>query len=652
MRTIALSIITASTLLFASPVDFNKIDPNKTIIQIGVYSEKKNLQKSLDQVWSKRDTFIKKGNGLSTLYAVNIDKNIESKVLNGLQSISKDAFINKSGYKRIQGAYLQNNNDLNNTINTQKTIIQMGVFSQRKSLDKLTNKLNKKYNTQTIEEDGIYRLLVVNIDIKNKYSTLKKLRKISKDAFFYTKPLNSNPNKNRSSDNNKQHDTQPKAYLIQKREQQTAHSTQLKSNSLSDNLYQEGLQYFKNKDYKNAQEIFLKVYKQNSTNEKNLFYLGRSEYELGLYENALRSYKVLLENKPDNPRILLETAQTYFKLKKYNEALEYFNATLQHKLPPQVKNNIQKTIFYIQNKMINKVQPINTTLSFGLGYDTNIENTTDVNSYNVYIPQINSNFNVVNNTKKEKGSYGTLALASSLTKQYNDRLLLNTSAQGYSKNYVSENEENIQAISINVTPNYLLSKKDQVSLGAGYDHIWYGGDSFLDIFSVTPGYRTMLNESLYLNTNLKFGTKKYKRSIDKNRDADFIKLETSLIQPTKLSGIFQYGFTYNKEKEKNSERTDVSKNSYKLSIGHKYDFAKQYALNTSLSYENISYKDTDINFLTKRDDSQYNLSLGLAYFYSKELLFSIRSLYIKNNSNHNPFNYDKFDIMGNVTYRF
>lgn len=141
----------------------------------------------------------------------------------------------------------------------------------------------------------------------------------------------------------------------------------------SEELYSKALSSYQERSYLEAYDNFSKYIKNNTLNKNISFMLGRSAFEIGKYEEALSAYNRVLLEEPQNVRTKLEIAQTYFQMKEYAESKRLFDEILKRDdIPLQVRENIKLTLLSLETK--SKKNFLKGTLSFGVGYDSNIDN--------------------------------------------------------------------------------------------------------------------------------------------------------------------------------------------------------------------------------------------------------------------------------------
>lgn len=672
MKRYILAPFVVSSITFASQVKLSDIDPKKSIIQLGIYSQQSTLDQVLKKMWSQRSFYIKETDGRYILYAVNINKKSQKKVLRALQNITKDAFIKPNGYSLIQ-------NSKKTLLDTNKVVIQIGIFSKKQSIENLHRQLDTQYDTYVIEEAGRYKFLVINIDPNEKYSALTKMRNIAKDAFIYNKTIvidqkdthapieeidlyetNTQDSYHQSTTNTQMKNPQKPVSLIESKNEKPSSSTHdleeyaniyttRTTQQTSSDLYKQALSLFKNKEYKQAYTLFSEVFKTNMKDKRINFYLGRSAYEIGEYKVALGAFERVLMVEPTNARVKLEIAQTHLKLKQYSQAKKVFQESLTLNMPQKVKKRVEANIQAIDQKT--KKHFINTTLVFGMSYDSNLNNSPEAGDYTIYLPQTGSNLTVSNNNKEISGtSIQTVGVLNHLYK-LQDNIALNTSYTAFYQKYLNHKEKDIHALSIYTSPTY-YDKEYKIMVGVGIDKVFLAHKPYLTSLSITPKYFTMFDEKTSIETALKISKKFHDKTQDKDRNSMFYEWQNTMQYNIDQYGLMRFDLNLGKEIETNDIRTDISKDIYTLGIAHTYNISKDLFLSSSLQYKNSNYKDTDVNFLSARKDQSYDLNLNLMKIYSDNLSFTLGGNYIINNSNHYPFDYDKYSMKINAIYGF
>ena len=406
------------------------------------------------------------------------------------------------------------------------------------------------------------------------------------------------------------------------------------------------MEHYKNKEYAKALEKFEQISSFTASSGVD-FYIGRSHYELGNYDQALVAYDRFLINNPQHKRAQLEVAQTYFKLGAYEQALERFQTLMSDpQIPEVVKRNIQLRIGAIKERLT----PHNYRMSatFGIGYDTNIHNATDADSYDAFIPGLGT-IPLTPQDKEESFFYDAAFTLNHIYTQSDDMALQN-SVTLYHRQFKEDSSKTTSMLSLATAPVFKYNGAN-LMLRLGYDHVWYDSSSYLDVLSITPSFSKPFDDNKLYNVSLKVAKKLF-HSDCSSRDATLYELSNRLLIQTKDYGVFGFDLIAAQEQRDNPQRTDISKNQYTLALTNSYNITQSLNLRSSISYSDTKYKYKSPFFLSKRDDERYNYGLNLGYRYNNQITVGTSYNYIKQNSSHAPYDYDKSVIRSYLNYTF
>ncbi|NCC51316.1 MAG: tetratricopeptide repeat protein, partial [Spartobacteria bacterium] len=110
----------------------------------------------------------------------------------------------------------------------------------------------------------------------------------------------------------------------------------------SGQTYQEGMDQYEMGNYREAMEIFSRLFKAEPDDEQINFALGMSALAAGKHSHALFAFERVLMQNPDNERARLELARTYYAMGRYETAQRYFEQALNGDPPEQVERNIDR----------------------------------------------------------------------------------------------------------------------------------------------------------------------------------------------------------------------------------------------------------------------------------------------------------------------
>ena len=136
-----------------------------------------------------------------------------------------------------------------------------------------------------------------------------------------------------------------------------------------DNMLALALTLFYDREYSKALPIFRDVADRVETMDV-MFWYGTCASKAGENEFAIKGFKQMLEIDPNLHRVRLELATVYFRMEQYEDARRELKTVLEAEPPEAVKNNIEKLLASIDAK----VKRLYTNLRFSLGIqrDSNV----------------------------------------------------------------------------------------------------------------------------------------------------------------------------------------------------------------------------------------------------------------------------------------
>jgi len=528
--------------------------------------------------------------------------------------------------------------------------INAATFSDIKRAVNFTKTLSP-YDTyiRSTTKDGIqyHVVYVLNIDKLDLEQTLSDIRTIVPTSF-----ITSDRSINRF-------------YLESKQKKENSKNSISKLNISS--IFDKAKKHYKEKNYTEAIKILSQLSSKYPNNTTINFYLGRSYFQIKDYEQATAPYERILILEPNHQRVRLELAQTYMMLNLNEDAIKNFTTVLNDpKTPKNVRENIEKRIEYIKNKV--KKNFLFGSISFGITLDNNVLSQSGyvespdidvqldylespIHKDTIYTKNItlnhlykyNENYSIINSITYTNQSY----------KNDNKRLNNRETYDSLDYQYHDKLETDVQSYSL------------KLSNTKGNSNLIYMIDaSFIDVASEdymkTYGLGVMYQKRFFTQntffTMLKYYDKSYSQIEDKNKDSRNIQaLVGNNINTTDKNNIsLLYIFT--KEDIKNPTilvDTNVpGKQTHNLIVENKYKVDKKLTLNSSISYGKLFEDSIATGFINKRSDDTLTYLIGLNYLIYKNLTISSSYKYITNHSSVNLREYDKELIDFNLKYSF
>ncbi|QKF82380.1 tetratricopeptide repeat protein [Halarcobacter ebronensis] len=394
---------------------------------------------------------------------------------------------------------------------------------------------------------------------------------------------------------------------------------------------------FDSKNYEKVYETLNKKTKTAVLTSNEYFILGRSAYELGRYNEAILNYQMILQEEPSNRRVQLEIAQSYEKLGNLREAKEIFLSVLDTKVPAQVKENIILKLNSIETRLQKSVLKLETLLS--LSYDSNVKNQADKGSYSLYIPAF-GDLNITDNTEKEGDTLSELVGLLTHTYRVNNKIDIQNKLTAYTQRYFSHSENNINLLSWAIEPSYQLDKS-KLSVELYKDFIQVGNRNYQTNTYLKPKVTYNLSQNSNYIASFKLNKKSYLQSSNKDRGSYEYTFANTYSIYDETYGLNSFTLEVGLSDRRKGTRTDVNNSFYTLRYVNRYPLEEGLVLSNYLEYKDTSYKDTDVNFRTKREDKNYFYSIELTKSLKNNISVGGSWQYINRESNHKPFEYDK-----------
>ena len=402
------------------------------------------------------------------------------------------------------------------------------------------------------------------------------------------------------------------------------------------NEIDDAINLYKTKQYKKAYKVLFKLLEKNNYKSDKLnFYFALSAEQIGKYKEALGAIERLLIYNPDNIRLLLERARIYFLLKNYEIAKQYFKEVYQ-KADKQTQKEIDKFLL-----AINKVQKrdfVTLTFLVGFGYDSNINNTSNKDKWNLYFGDVI--LPVTNNQNIKKSTTSTQIFSTKYTHKFDDFIIDNNFLL-YFKQYHQDNHKNIELF--RYSPTYKKIYKNMLFISSlNYSYLRYNQQHYLSTYGIKQDikfrYKNMLNTLSFIIDN-----KIYKNN---KQNATLYSISNQIDKTFKKNKIsFMIGF--DKNKKHHTDLSTIDYNNYKTSFKNSYLIKKDIIFDTSIKYEFIKYTDYYTIFKTKQIDKKTTLNVGISKNF-KNFILQTNFQYINNDSNIAPFEYKKWNLNINI----
>ncbi|MCK9490891.1 MAG: hypothetical protein M0Q24_02280 [Sulfurimonas sp.] len=409
--------------------------------------------------------------------------------------------------------------------------------------------------------------------------------------------------------------------------------------------YEKATKLYKSKNYKEAYEIFSKIYLSSLSDAKLSFYLGHSAYETGHYEIALAAFERVEILEPTNLRNKLEKARTYFMLKMYEEAQNSFEEVLNSPMiPKNVRTNIELYIAKITGAQ--KKSFTYATLNIDWLYDSNVNYGSLDDTYN-----IGSTAYPTAEVRADRALQTSLDLVNIYDFGDANGFALKNRAFAYLKDYKKEDDFDIAYLAY--MPS-LLYKESRYSaeMVVGFETMNLASKNYLRSIHYMPKLDYSHTNTLRSIVYFKYQRKFFQQAAYSDLNSNHCELSYGLQTILTPRSYLQANIVGIKEKKRQASRIDVDYDEYKLNAIYANHFSAIYSAEIYGEIKKRQYEDFSNLFESTRVDESKIISLSLGARILQTLRLNAKVSYNRVDSNQNLFSYQKHTFSLGLTKTF
>jgi tetratricopeptide (TPR) repeat protein len=371
-----------------------------------------------------------------------------------------------------------------------------------------------------------------------------------------------------------------------------------------------------------------------------------SDYKKGVYlyhdkqyEAALVLFdRVLIEDEEDI-NALMFYAKTLFHLEIMDEAKKSFNLLLKKDISDKQKEQVDRYLDAIDAKKRRHV--FKTTLSLGMGYDDNVNLSTDIQTTKY------GTFTLQNDTHKTDSTFGTFALTVAHQYKADSFDIISTfysyneflhSAKGNDLNYIDFSTGMKKGLG---DWSFWLPLGANISYLDGEEIGYNLYTSPLVAYHINPAWTLSLQGTYLDNTSTYMRKKDYT-----------LVCASSGLRYQNLDFMLGIGVGYDLLTLKESYRYDMDKDSLSSKLYGRYNIRKNSFIAGDIAYKEDGYTYVDPIMGYAREDKIIHFGLSFGQVLKKHSLLSFGVHRIENDSNINAYTYDKNSYILQYNYTF
>ncbi len=380
------------------------------------------------------------------------------------------------------------------------------------------------------------------------------------------------------------------------------------------------------------------------------YLLGLAALDTGRITEAIFALERVIAVKPDHVQARAELARAHFLLGERDDAQEAFEAVREQSPPPEVQATIERYLAALGHGQAATGTQVSGYLSLSLGHDSNVNSATS--EQETAIPLFGGGLSTLDPAGVEASDEfaeagGGVTVTHPLSPQ------LAVVAGGNLKYRANDTEHAFEKAFLDGNVGLRRRQgKDTYTAAVLGERFYLGHESYRNSRGLMGQWLHSPDKSQQLSSFVQLNRVDYPG----REEQDAYRTVVGMGYARSLSGKFSpvayvsgYGGSQN---TRNSGADHYAYKLYGLRVGGQLHFNPQWRGQLSVSVELRDYKGDDPFYLIKRDDNQYNVSVGATYTPVKNWSISPKISHTRNDSNITIDDYDRTMVFVTVRRDF
>ncbi len=344
------------------------------------------------------------------------------------------------------------------------------------------------------------------------------------------------------------------------------------------------------------------------------YLLGLAAIDAGESAAATLALERVIAIDSRNAGARVDLGRAWFQLGNLEKAEQEFLKLLELSPPELARKTIERYLQAIEQRRQAARTTVSPYVEFGLGYDSNVNNSTD--NETIYAPLFGVDMQLSATNLESEDGYGQLNLGVDVDHQLRDGMRLYASTALDQRLNMEYSEFNTGSISGRVGLQWDMRDNQVVRLGVDGGHYRLDGDGNRNSLSIVGEWRRPLDSSSLIAVSGQAGVQRYIDSEMESNDVDSGVLAVTWLRT--LSGerptiLFANGYL-GQEWESN-ERADGNKALIGARFGLQHQWTETVDGYASLGYQRGDYRRENVIFLVDRDDRMADLRFGGSWLF-------------------------------------
>lgn len=410
--------------------------------------------------------------------------------------------------------------------------------------------------------------------------------------------------------------------------------------ALADDALDQASELIKQRHFKSAYELLEPLESERAGEIDYDYMLGVAAIESGEVSRGVFALERVLAQQPNHLSARAMIAKGYFKGGEAENARAEFQNILGQSDDPQLNKLIEDNMSAV-DKATGQATTFAAFIEGSWGFDSNINSATS--SSTVAVPGIapGLNLTLTSASREQSSKYLSVAAGASFRTPLSKNLSLFGSVQGSTRTNWSENMFDPSYVDFSLGLNYKRFI-DNFSIALQRNTYDIDGERFRKSHGVTAQWQRQLDDQNQVSVFLQTHDLNYPISggvRDTQRSLGGVAWGHAF-SGDKAPVIYLSGY-YGQEDTDKSRFDFLSNDFYGARVGGQMVINYKLVAFANASYEIRDYDKEDPAFLKKREDDQYDFSVGMRYLPMPGWTIRPQLSYLKNDSNISLFDFDR-----------
>lgn len=384
--------------------------------------------------------------------------------------------------------------------------------------------------------------------------------------------------------------------------------------------------------------------------EINFDYLfGISAVESNNATRGVFALERVLALDPNHKDARAEIAKAHFMLGETETSKAEFNNVLQENPDEATKKTITKLLTAIQ-KIEGTTTTFNAYLDFGLGWDSNVSSAPNISS--ISVPLFGgASFVLGNSAREQSDRFVNLAAGIGFRQPMTEKLAIFGSVGGTNRINSAQTAFDNSTLDFNAGLQYRQNQHN-VSVALQDNHFDLDTISFRHAYGASAQWLYNINAANQAGLYAQYTRLSYAGNHVRDADRSIIGINAGHVFQGDFSPVIFASLYGGREVARDSQVDFLSQDIIGLRTGGQISMNSKWQLLASLGVEKRDNDAADPAFLKKRQDKQYDASIGLRYVPARDWSIRPQISYTKNDANIELNDFDRQLISINVRKDF